>query len=129
VRSDRGLRVVLVDIPILGPASVTAARAALAAKAQGRYAEMHDALMRLRGEPTEAAIIQIAAELRLDPEKLRRDMADAAIGQRIDTNLRLAQALGIQGTPAYVVGDEILPGAVGLEDLRAAIARLRQAGR
>jgi protein-disulfide isomerase len=129
VRSDRGLRVVLVDIPILGPASVTAARAALAAKAQGRYAEMHDALMRLRGEPTEAAIIQIAAELRLDPEKLRRDMADAAIGQRIDANLRLAQALGIQGTPAYVVGDEILPGAVGLEDLRAAIARLRQAGR
>ncbi|MCU0984201.1 MAG: DsbA family protein [Acetobacteraceae bacterium] len=129
VRADRGLRVVLLDIPILGPASVTAARAALAAQRQGRYAEMHDALMRLRGEPTEAAIMQIAAELRLDQERLRRDMGDPAIAQRIDANLRLAQALGIQGTPAYVVGNEILPGAVGAEQLREAIARTRQASR
>lgn len=129
VRGDRGLRVVLVDIPILGPASVTAARAALAAQRQGKYAEMHDALMRLRGEPTEAAIIQVAAELRLDPERLRRDMADPAISQRIDANLRLAQALGIQGTPAYVVGNDILPGAVELDQLRAAVARARQASR
>lgn len=129
VRADRGLRVVLLDIPILGPNSVTAARAALAAQRQGRYVEMHDALMRLRGEPTEAAIMQIAADLRLDAERLRRDMADPAIGQRIDANLRLAQALGIQGTPAYVVGGEILPGAVGPEQLREAIARARQAPR
>ena len=54
------MRVVLVDIPILGPASVTAARAALAAQRQGKYAQMHDALMALRGEPTEAAIMQVA---------------------------------------------------------------------
>lgn len=129
VRSDRGLRVVLVDIPILGPASVTAARAALAAQRQGRYAEMHDALMRLRGEPTEAAIMQVASELGLDAERLRRDMADPAIGQRIDANLRLAQALGIQGTPAYVIGNDILPGAVDGQQLREAIARARQASR
>ena len=127
VRADRGLRVVLIDIPILGPASVTAARAALAAQRQGRYAEMHDALMRLRGEPTEAEIMRLAAELRLDAERLRRDMADPAIGQRLDANIRLAQALGIQGTPAYVIGSEMLPGAVGAEQLRQAIARAREA--
>ncbi len=129
VRSDRALRVVLVDIPILGPASVTAARAALAAQRQGKYPEMHDALMRLRGEPTEAAMMQAASELGLDPERLRRDMADPAIGQRIDANLRLAQALGIQGTPAYVIGNDILPGATGAEQLREAIARARQPAR
>jgi len=125
VRADRDLRVVLIDLPILGPASVTAARAALAAQRQGRYLEMHDALMRLRGEPTEAEILRLAAELRLDAERLRRDMADPGIALRLDANLRLAQALGVQGTPAYVVGSELLPGAVSAEALRAAIARAR----
>jgi protein-disulfide isomerase len=126
VRADPGLRVVLKDIPILGPASVVAARAALAAHRQGKYAEMHDALMRLRGEPTDAAIANIASELRLDPGRLRHDMADTAIAQQLDRNIRLAQTLGIQGTPAYVVGNEILPGAVSVEQLREAIARSRQ---
>jgi len=125
LRSDSGLRIVLIDLPILGPASVTAARAALAAQRQGRYVEMHDALMRLRGEPTEAEIMRIAAELRLDAERLRRDMADPGVARRIEANLRLAQALGVQGTPAYVVGEEIIPGAVSAEALRAAIARAR----
>lgn len=129
VRADRGLRVVLIDLPILGPASVTAARAALAAHRQGKYVAMHDALMRLRGEPTEAAIMQVAGDLGLDREKLRRDMADPAIGQRIDANLRLAQMLGIQGTPAYVIGNEVLPGAVAVEQLREGIARAREAQR
>jgi protein-disulfide isomerase len=129
LRGDRDLRVVLIDLPILGPASVTAARAALAAQRQGRYVEMHDALMRLRGEPTEAEIMRIAGELRLDADRLRRDMADPGVAQRIDANLRLAQALGVQGTPAYVVGEEIIPGAVGAEQLRAAVARARAAGR
>ncbi|WP_291299331.1 DsbA family protein [Elioraea sp.] len=127
VRADPGLRVVLKDIPILGPASVTAARAALAAHRQGRYAAMHDALMGLRGEPTEAEIMRVAARLGLDAEQLRRDMADPAIAQLLDANIRLAQTLGIQGTPAYVVGNELLPGAVGPEQLREAIARSRQA--
>jgi protein-disulfide isomerase len=127
VRADRRLKVVLIDIPILGPASVTAARAALAAQRQGRYVEMHDALMRLRGEPSEPEIMRIAGELRLDTDRLRRDMADPAIGQRLDANLRLAQALGIQGTPAYVIGNELLPGALGADQLRDAIARAREA--
>jgi protein-disulfide isomerase len=127
VRADPGLRVVLKDIPILGPASVTAARAALAAHRQGRYGAMHDALMGLRGEPTEAEIMRLASGIGLDTERLRRDMADPAIAQRLDANIRLAQAIGIQGTPAYVVGNELLPGAVGPEQLREAIARSRQA--
>jgi protein-disulfide isomerase len=127
VHADRGLRVVLVDIPILGPGSVTAARAALAAQRQGRYSEMHDALMRLRGEPTEAEIMRLAAELRLDAERLRRDMADPVVSQRLDANIRLAQALGIQGTPAYVIGNQLLPGAVGPDQLRDAVARAREA--
>jgi len=127
LRTDRELRVVLIDIPILGPASVVAARAALAAQRQGRYVEMHDALMGFRGEPTEASVMQLAAGLGLDQDRLRRDMADPAIAQRLDANIRLAQSLGVQGTPAYVIGTELLPGAVPLDQLREAVKRARKA--
>lgn len=121
VRGEPGLRVVVKEIPILGPASVTAARAALAAHAQGRFAAFHDRLMRLRGEPDEAAVLQLAAETGLDPARLRRDMESAEITRRLAVNLELAQALGIQGTPAYVIGETLLPGAVPLEQLREAV--------
>jgi protein-disulfide isomerase len=125
IRREAGVRVVVKEIPILGPASVLAARAALAAHAQGKYAPFRDALMRLRGEPDEAALMQLAAEAGLDPARLRRDMASEAVTRRLNANLRLAQALGVQGTPAYVVGETLLPGAVPLETLRAAIAAAR----
>lgn len=125
LRREPGVRVVVKEIPILGPASVLAARAALAAHAQGRYAAFREALMRLRGEPDEAALMQLAAEVGLDPARLARDMASEAVSRRLNANLRLAQALGIQGTPAYVVGERLLPGAVALEALREAVAAAR----
>jgi protein-disulfide isomerase len=129
VAHEPGLRVVVKEIPILGPASVTAARAALAAHAQGKFAPFHDALMRLRGEPDEATLLQLAAETGLDPARFQRDMASAEVARRLTANLRLAQALGIQGTPAYVVGETLLPGAVPLEQLREAVARARRQAR
>lgn len=125
VRTEPGLRVVVKEIPILGPASVLAARAALAAHAQGGFPAFHDRLMRLRGEPDEAAVMQLAAETGLDPARLRRDMESAEVARRLNANLQLAQALGIQGTPAYVVGETLLPGAVPIEQLREAVALAR----
>lgn len=125
LRREPGLRVVVKEIPILGPASVLAARAALAAHAQGRFPAFHDALMRLRGEPDEAALLQLAAETGLDPVRLQRDMTSEAVTRRLNANLQLAQMLGIQGTPAYVVGETLLPGAVPLERLREAVAAAR----
>lgn len=125
LRREPGLRVVVKEIPILGPASVLAARAALAAHAQGRFPAFHDALMRLRGEPDEPALLQLAAETGLDPVRLQRDMTSEAVTRRLNANLQLAQMLGIQGTPAYVVGETLLPGAVPLERLREAVAAAR----
>ncbi len=125
LRREPGLRVVVKEIPILGPASVLAARAALAAHAQGRFLAFHDGLMRLRGEPDEAALLQLAAETGLDPVRLQRDMMSEAVTRRLNANLQLAQTLGIQGTPAYVVGETLLPGAVPLERLREAVAAAR----
>jgi protein-disulfide isomerase len=125
LRREPGLRLVVKEMPILGPASVLAARAALAAHAQGRFPAFHDALMRLRGEPDEAAVLQLAAETGLDPARFRRDMMSEAVTRRLNANLQLAQALGIQGTPAYVVGEVLLAGAVPLERLREAVAAAR----
>jgi protein-disulfide isomerase len=126
---DRNIRVVMKDLPILGPNSVLASRALLAAHRQGRYAAMQDALMTLRGEPTEPVLRQTAERVGLDWTRLRRDMDDPAIGQRIEANVRLAQAIGVEGTPALVVAGSgtpsFVPGAVDLPALERLVAEAR----
>jgi protein-disulfide isomerase len=117
LRRDRGLRVIMKDLPILGPQSVVGSRALLAAQRQGKYTELHDALMRLRGEPTEAAIRTEAQRLGLDVSRLFRDMEDAAIQRRLDTNIALARTLQIEGTPALIIGETLIPGAVPAEQI------------
>lgn len=125
LKSDPKLRVVYKDIPILGPGSVIAARAVLAAQRQGAYLRLRDALMTGPGQ-IDAGVVQAAAQhLGLDWERLQRDMADPAIQGRLEANLRLAHALDLQGTPAYVIGRDLLPGAVPLTDLREAVAQAR----
>ena len=115
---DKQLRFVYKEFPVLGPESVAAARAALAARQQGKYEAMHQALMGLKGQVNEAAILNAAKSAGLDVERLKRDMADPKIDEILKANHELAEALGIRGTPAFVVGDEIVPGAVSLDALR-----------
>jgi protein-disulfide isomerase len=129
VRRDRGVRVVLKDIPILGPQSVVAARALLAAQRQGKYAELHDALMRNRGEPTDAAIRAEAQRAGLDVPRLLREMDDPAIQRRLEANLALMRALQIDGTPAIVVGETLITGALPLAQLERLVAEERQRAR
>jgi protein-disulfide isomerase len=109
LRRDGNVRVVMKDLPVLGPNSQLAARALLAAHRQGRYAAMQDALLTLRGEPTEAVLQDLARRLGLDWARLRREMDDPAIARRIEANTRLAQSLGIQGTPDQTVAPERRP--------------------
>lgn len=123
---DRNIRVVMKDLPILGPQSVVASRALLAAQRQGKYPELYDALMGLRGEPTDALIRSEAERVGLDYARLRRDMEDPAIQQRLDANIALARSLRIEGTPALIIGDTLVPGAVSAEQLEQMIAAERQ---
>ena len=122
------MRLVLKDLPILGPNSVLASRALLAAQRQNKYGALHEALMRLRGEPTEAALQAEATRLGLDWPRLRRDMDDPAIAAKLAENLRLARALGIEGTPALVTPGTLLPGAVDLAALEELVAEARRGG-
>lgn len=125
---DRNVRVVLKDLPILGPNSTLAARALLAAQRQGKYEALYDALMRVRGDTPESVIQAEAGRAGLDWARLRRDMDDPAITQRIERNLALAQRLGIGGTPALVIGDRVVPGAVELPELERLIREARGRG-
>lgn len=125
-KSDPKVRIVFKEFPILGPGSLLAARAALAAKAQGKYVEFHKALMGGRVKTSEAGLMSLAASLRIDAKKLRREMDAPAIGKELAHNRALARALGITGTPAFVVGSELVPGAVNARRLREMIQRTRK---
>jgi protein-disulfide isomerase len=125
LKQDRQLRIVYKEFPILGPVSVTAARAALAAKAQGKYEAFHAAMMAARGTVTDDTVYRIAGSVGLDIDRLKRDMASPEVTQTIKSNLKLADALDIRGTPAFVIGDKIVPGAVDLEALKSMVADAR----
>ena len=124
---DPGVRLVYKEFPILGPDSVVAARAGLAAFEQDpdKYPAFHDAMMSSRARLNETRIMEMAAEVGLDAERLKADMAAPEIEATIARNRALAQALGISGTPAFVIGDRIVPGAIDLSTLKQLVARAR----
>jgi protein-disulfide isomerase len=122
---DAGLRIVYKEFPILGPGSVFAARAALAANRQGRYAAFHKALMDAKGRVDETSTLSVAKEIGLDVERLKQDMQDPAIQAEIDGNLELAEALRITGTPGFVIGDNFVRGATDLEAMTGLIEAAR----
>ena len=124
---DRNVRLVLKEFPILGPASTLAARAALASRAQDRYWEFHNALMEHRGRLNENKIMQIAGRIGLDTKRLKQDMTSPGISSMIESNLRLAETLAIRGTPAFIIGDQVVPGAIDLAAMRRLIEKVRNA--
>ena len=128
LESDPQLRIVWKDLPVLGPLSRFAARASIAAQRQGRYLDFHEAVMGSRGRLSEDAVMAIAGRIGLDVERLRRDIADPGIEAYLDETHRLARELGIDGTPAFVIGNTLVPGAVGGERLRQLIAEARSGG-
>ncbi|MEX1154780.1 DsbA family protein [Parvibaculum sp.] len=125
VDADGNIRLVLKEFPILGPRALEAAKAALAARKQGRYFEMHRALFEHEGHLTEKALMEIAAKAGLDGPKLEKDMADPMLMDAFSRHYALAEALGIEGTPAFVIGGEMLPGAVDKERLTRVVAEAR----
>ncbi len=100
-------------------------KALLAARKQDAYVKLRDALMRVPPDITRTAIETEARKLGLDAVRLLHDMDDPSIQNQIDANLRLAQRLNIQGTPAMIVGHDLLAGAVDTAELKAAVAQAR----
>ncbi len=127
--ADPGVRLVRKEFPVLGPDSVRASRAAIAANYQGKYLAFHDALMTHAGPLDEAAVMEAARAVGLDTARLARDMARAEVDAVIREAHGLARVLGITGTPAFVIGDVLLPGFVEAPDLAHAVAGARRAAK
>jgi protein-disulfide isomerase len=116
-----GIRIVYKELPILGPESLYASKAALAAAKQGYYEKFHQALMNSSAPITAETVDKLAAGLGMDLNQLKKDMESREVIASISQNSALAESLGIEGTPAFVVGKEVAPGAVSEQALQSLI--------
>jgi protein-disulfide isomerase len=131
VLENEDVKVVLKELPILGPGSVEAARVAIAVNiaAPDRYFEFHQELLMGNGQADERRAMAIVDDLGLDADKIRATMKDPEVANTIEEVYKLANTLGLTGTPSYVIGDEVVFGAVGLETLTEKIVAMRSCGK
>jgi protein-disulfide isomerase len=128
LREDGKIRIVYKEFPILGKDSVTATRVALAALKQGKYDAFHAAMMATKGHIDEQVVMQVAKTAGLDLDRVKKDMQGQDVDDIIKRNYDLAQSLEIRGTPAFIIGGELVPGAVDIAALKEKIAAARKAG-
>jgi len=122
LKDDPKLKVVLKEFPVLGPGSVEAAQVAVAVRMQDRtgkkYLEFHQKLLSGRGQADKARALAVAKDIGLDMGRLDKDLASPEVKATLQESFKLAEALGLNGTPSYVIGDNVVVGAVGLESLK-----------
>ncbi|HEY6024862.1 MAG TPA: DsbA family protein [Pseudolabrys sp.] len=122
LKDDPKLKVVLKEFPVLGPGSVEAARVAVAVRMQDKtgkkYLEFHQKLLGGRGQADKAHALAVAKDIGLDMTRLDKDMASPEVKATLEESFKLAEALGLNGTPSYVIGEDVVVGAVGLDALK-----------
>ncbi|MGO7202683.1 DsbA family protein, partial [Rhizobium ruizarguesonis] len=131
LKKDKNVRFVLKEFPILGPDSVAAHKVADAFRklAPEKYADFHVALLGTEGRASDETAIAVAASLGVSEDKIRAEMAKSPNDGIVQATYQLASSLGISGTPSYVIGNELVPGAVGLDDLEAKVKNMRSCGK
>ena len=130
LKTDPDLKFVLKEFPVLGEGSVEAAHVAIAARMQDtsgtKYIEFHQKLLGGRGAADKARALAVAKEVGFDMARIQKDMDSDEVKKTIDENMKLADALGVSGTPSYVVGDQVVVGAVGIDELKDKIKAERK---
>ena len=132
IKADPKLKLVLRDFPVLGPDSVEASRVSIAAKQQlkgEKLFDYHTRVMETKGKVNGERALAVAKEMGLDMARLQKDLEGEEVKATIQENVALGDKLGLTGTPAFILADEIIPGAVGLEPMRQAVASVRQCGK
>ena len=127
LKEDKNVRFVFKEMPILGPTSRTAALWALAAHEQGKYFDYHVALMEHRGQKTEEELEKLAKKVGLDAAKMKADIENGEIAKELDKSLEVARSIGVSGTPAFIIGDQFVPGYIGEDGLKNALEEARSA--
>ena len=130
VETDPKVRVVFKELPILSRGSEEASRVALAAQRQGKYWELHKAVLGAKGQMNEAAALQIAEKLGLDMDKLKKDMASPEVKAEVEKSEALAKKMGVNGTPHFLIGDRAIAGAPDdlYDQLERNVTELRKQG-
>lgn len=125
---DKNIKFVFKDLPILGPGSEIAARAALAVHFLNpdKYFAVHRGLMEFQGQKTEETVLDIVKKAGVSADKVKEEMKSARVSELLQSNQELARTIGVNGTPAFVIGGTLTPGAMGIEDMKAAIANARK---
>ena len=125
--TNHDIKFVLKEFPVLGEGSVEAARVAVAARMQdpSKYMQFHQKLLGGRGAADKARALAVAKEVGFDMARIQRDMASEEVNTTIAEDMKLADALGVNGTPSYVVGGELVVGAVGFDELKKKIESLQ----
>ncbi len=126
IGEDHQLKFVFKEFPVLGPDSEVAARVALAARKQGKYDAFHRAMMNTAGHIDETVIYKVAASVGLDMDRLKQDMTSPDIEKELKANLDLGKTLDLDGTPSFIVGSTIVPGAISAADLKQLVADARK---
>ena len=129
LKDDPKLKVVLKEFPVLGPGSVEAAQVAVAVRMQDKtgkkYLEFHQKLLGGRGQADKAHALAVAKDIGLDMVRLDKDLASPEVKATLQENFKLAEALGLNGTPSYVIGEDVVVGAVGLDALKEKVSNSR----
>jgi protein-disulfide isomerase len=128
IESDKDLRFVLKEFPIFGEDSEYAARAAIAAIKQGKYWDLHMAMFKHEGKIAKDSVDEIAASLGLNMDQLKKDMEDPATAEILVRNRNLAESLAINGTPAFIIDDRLVPGYLPKAELASAVNDVRTKG-
>ena len=129
LKNDRNLKVILKEFPVLGPGSLEAAKVSSAVRIQDKtgkkYLDFHQRLMGGRGQADKARALAAAKDAGFDVAKIEKDLESEEVKASLQESFKLAQALGLNGTPSYVIGDKVIIGAVGLEALQEGINTAR----
>ncbi len=129
---DRNLRIILKEFPVLGPGSVEASRVAMAARTSmkpDQVLQFHTRLLGSRGPANKQKALEVAKEIGLDPAALAKQMDSTEVSTGIKQAMTLADQLGLTGTPSFVIGGEVVVGAVGFDELKEKIASVRKCGK
>ena len=129
MRDDAKLKVVLKEFPVLGPGSLEAAQVAVAVRMQDttgkKYLDFHTKLLGGRGQADKARALGVAKEVGLDMNRLQKDMTSPEVNETLQETFKLAEALGLNGTPSYVIGSDVVVGAIGLAGLQGKVSTAR----
>ena len=129
MKGDTKLKVVLKEFPVLGQGSIEAAQVAVAVRMQDptgkKYFDFHQKLLNGRGQADKARAMAAAKEIGLDMARLEKDLASPEVSATLTENLKMADALGMNGTPSYIIGKQVVIGAVGVDSLREKISNAR----